>query len=513
MLRPEAPSLPDTVGADPSPGRAGEAGVAAARIHPLALVLLLALAIRLPLAFWPNTIHPDETFQYLEPAWRMLGHDGIVTWEWRVGIRGWFLPTLIAGPVALGDWIAPDGSGAFVVSRLVFALASLSIVVSAWVFGARISRTHAIVAAFVAAMWFEIILFAPHTLSESLATALIVPAALLLTDDPSRRRLIIGGALLALAFVCRFQYAPATAVLVIGVCWRNWRNLLPMIAGGIVALLFAAMIDIAHGAVPFGWLVANIEQNLLHDRAAGFGVSPMFAYLSSFWITWSAAIVLLFAAVWRGSRHAPLLLAMALTDILFHSLIAHKEFRFIFLSVVLLIILAALGSADWVQSLRTKRAWRPWALPAVLAGWALISIVGGTSEQMRINWMRGIGAARLAAELRGDPDLCGLALYNAPFYLLPGRERLSGPAPLYAILPTDPLAKEQMPATVQAASPAFNRVLVRADSVADLPAEFSRRACEAVGNATACIYARPGACDATAAASLAINDVLGRSGE
>jgi len=38
------------------------------RFHPLAALLLLAAAIRLPLAFWPNVLHPDEIFQSLEPA-------------------------------------------------------------------------------------------------------------------------------------------------------------------------------------------------------------------------------------------------------------------------------------------------------------------------------------------------------------------------------------------------------------------------------------------------------------
>jgi hypothetical protein len=151
------------------------------RIHPLAALLLLAAAIRLPLAFWPNVIHADEIYQSLDPAWRILGHDGIITWEWRYGIRSWFLPSLLAGPVGLGDWIAPGGTGAFIAPRLAAALASLSIVASAWVFGARISRTHAIIAAFVAAIWFEFVSFAPHTLSEPLATAIILPAAALLT--------------------------------------------------------------------------------------------------------------------------------------------------------------------------------------------------------------------------------------------------------------------------------------------------------------------------------------------
>ena len=82
--------------------------------HPLVIILLLAAALRLPLAFWPNFHHPDEVFQYVEPAWRVLGHDSIVSWEWRYGMRGWLLPTIMAGPVAIGDWIAPGGMSAYV---------------------------------------------------------------------------------------------------------------------------------------------------------------------------------------------------------------------------------------------------------------------------------------------------------------------------------------------------------------------------------------------------------------
>ncbi|MDW4588088.1 hypothetical protein NQ227_25305, partial [Escherichia coli] len=80
--------------------------------------------------------------------------------------------------------------------------------------------------------------------------------------------------------------------------------------------------------------------------AADFGVTPPSAYLGNFLVVWSAAIMLPIVAIWRGWRHAPLLLAVALVNLAFHSLIAHKEYRFVFLSVVLLILVAALGSAD-----------------------------------------------------------------------------------------------------------------------------------------------------------------------
>src|SRR5215208_4012318 len=174
--------------ADLSYGMASRLTTSMVRFHPLAALLLVAAAIRLPLAFWPNVFHADEIFQCLEPAWQMLGHESIVSWEWRYGMRGWLLPSLMAGPVGFGDWVAPGGTGAFVVPRLVAALASLSIVASAWYFSARVSRTHAIIAAFVAAIWFEFVSFAPHTLSEPLATAVILPAVLLLTHASLSQR-------------------------------------------------------------------------------------------------------------------------------------------------------------------------------------------------------------------------------------------------------------------------------------------------------------------------------------
>jgi phosphatidylinositol glycan class B len=498
--------------ADPLHGSASRPLISIVRFHPLAALLLMAAAIRLPLAFWPNVIHPDEIFQYLEPAWRMLGHEGIVSWEWRYGMRSWLLPSLLAGPVALGDWVAPDGTGAFVVPRLVAALASLSIVASAWYFGARVSRTHAIIAAFVAAIWFEFVAFAPHTLGEPLATAIILPAALLLSRDSlSQRQLAVGGALLAFAFVFRFQYAPAIAVLALGACWGHWRNLIPLTASGLVALIFSGVADAANGAVPFAWLIANVQQNLLHDRAAEFGVTPATTYLYSFWMMWSAAIMPLLFAIRQGWRYAPLLLAAAAANIAFHSLIGHKEYRFIFLSVVLLIIIAALGSADWIQWLRTKRgAWRRSALPLVAGGWVLISGALAATGTMPDNWMRGTGAARLAAELRGDPALCGLALYKTPFHLLPGRDRLVGRSPLYALHPADPLASGDLVGAAQKAAPAFNRILSQRQSATDLPAEFSQRDCASVGGSDVCIFARSGGCDAAAAAPFVLNDVLVR---
>jgi hypothetical protein len=494
------------------------------RFYPLAALLLLAAAIRLPLAFWPNILHPDEVFQTIEPAWRVLGRDGIVAWEWHYGMRGWLLPSLLAAPIGLGDWLAPGGTGAYVAPRLVAALASLSIVASAWALGARISRTHAFIAAFVAAIWFELVAFAPHTLSEPLATAAILPAAVLLTGASlSRTDLATGGALLALAVVLRFQYAPATAVLALGACWRHWRHLIPLLAGGAVGLMAGAIADAAQGAVPFAWVIANIQQNLLHDRAAEFGVTPATTYLYNFWTMWLAACGLLLLAIWQGRRHAPLLLAMAVVDLAFHSLIGHKEYRFIFLSVAIFVIIAALGSADWVirwmRPTQVRPSWRTkfwpqtsWTLPVAAAGWTLVSAALAATGTMPANWMSGTQAAQLSLQLRDDPALCGLALYDVPFVVLPGHDRLVGRSPIYAFRPDDPAARSDITAMTRQAAPAFNRILSRRDTAGALPAGFARRDCASIEGDETCIFARGGSCDAAAATPFVLNDVLSRVG-
>jgi phosphatidylinositol glycan class B len=58
--------------------------------------------------------------------------------------------------------------------------------------------------------------------------------------------------------------------------------------------------------------------------------------------------------------------------------------------------------------------------------------------------------------------------------------------------------------------PAFNCILSRRDSATNLPAGFSRRDCANVGGVDVCIFTRNGGCDAAAAASFVLDDVMVR---
>ena len=182
----------------------------------IALIAAAGLAAR-ALAFAPFDIsHADELMQYLEQGKRLaIGH-GIVPWEYRYGARNELLPQLLALPFWLGAKFAPGTLAGMLAARWMFLVMTMLALPAAWRLGALTSRTHALAALFVAAVWYENVLFSTLLLSEVLAAALIaMAAALLLADAPSRAALRWAGLLLGLGVIVRLQYAPFAAVLVL----------------------------------------------------------------------------------------------------------------------------------------------------------------------------------------------------------------------------------------------------------------------------------------------------------
>src|SRR6516165_3040698 len=108
----------------------------------LAVIIVAGLTLRICLAIaFPDIYHPDEVFQTLEPAHRLVTGWGIVTWEWRVGIRSWLLPGIIAGLMKLADGRDADPHSYLTLITIVFSLTSLSIVAVAAAAGRRIAGT------------------------------------------------------------------------------------------------------------------------------------------------------------------------------------------------------------------------------------------------------------------------------------------------------------------------------------------------------------------------------------
>src|SRR3546814_15674513 len=99
------------------------------------------------------------------------------------------------------------------------------------------------------------------------------------------------------------------------------------------------------GAPPFAWMVENFRMNITENRAADFGVSGPLAYFGQMLSYWQLAAIPLLMLARSVKPYQPLFWA-AVVNLGVHMLIGHKEYRFIFLSISVFIIFAALGSVD-----------------------------------------------------------------------------------------------------------------------------------------------------------------------
>lgn len=395
----------------------------------LAAIFLLAAALRI-LAAWPFTVeHPDEVLQYLEPAYHLATRGPWVqTWEQHEGMRSWLLPGLIAGPMWLGKTLDPGGTLDLLLPRLVFAACSLLLVAAAVRIGSLASRLHALAAGLAAATWFELVYMAPRLLSENLSTvAILFGAAALLKPWARLGRWsdVFAGALLGLGFVLRIQHGPAIAALVLlAVPRAELRRYLPLLVGGVAALALDGAVAIAAGQAPFAWIVSNVMRNVVEGRSADFGTSPPWQYLLLINRRWWLAAVPMLILAGIGARRSPPLAAAALVNFLVHSIIPHKEWRFIWLTLAIVVILAALGSVELWSRTDVRR--RMSVAVLLVAGW-----IAATSLLDRPQSAGLIGPPELAvARYAGQIDRsCAVGIYDFSYLNVSSHVLSNAPMP------------------------------------------------------------------------------------
>lgn len=485
--------------------------------QPLLLIMLAAFVLRIAAIIPFSLHHPDEIFQYLEQGHRLIFGYGVVTWEYRYGMRSWLLPLLVAGPMQIGEWLAPSTLLYAKLPSLLPAVASLSIIWSGWSIGRRSHPSHGLVAAAVMAIWFEQVFFASHILTEVLATACLLPAAAILTSPtPSQRKLVGAGVLLGLAAVLRFQYGPVIAALVLLSCKFDVKRLwLPILAGSILVFAFSAAVDLSMGQKPFGWIAVNVQQNLILDRSSHYGVSgpeTYFALMRSYWHFTALPILLLILPAVRNNQT---LLWVAFLNIAVHTAIGHKEYRFIFLSTTILIMLAAIGSAELVHRLKVRTAdakLKRICIPALIVSWAGVSAMLAMAEPMRQRW-NAYGPSMALARLAGvEPNVCGIALHKIAFWEPGGYSYLHRSIPIYL---TGWSANDKMSTNeIKVSSSAYNAIIASPTPDNNIPSEYNSEICVGQGNDVGdptqiqCLYRREGGCDPTKATRWELHRVL-----
>lgn len=466
-----------------------------------ALVVLLGVGLCARLAaavLLPSVHHPDETFQYWEQAFRFAFGEGMIPWEYRVGIRSYFVPGVLAGVMGAVAALGGGMAAWSIAIQLLLSSSSLLIIVTAYAWARRVGgRSAALMAGLVTSIWFEAVYFSAKPLTEVMAAAALFPATYLLgcrRDGLAPR--LIGGSLLGLTFVIRFQLAPAILVVAFACLLANgWRRTLPAATATVLIILAGGMLDWISLGTPFQSVWLNFVVNAIEGKSSQYGVQPAYWFALVYTDVWSVFLPLMLVMIIAGTPRAPLLLTLALVIIASHSLIAHKEYRFVYPALPFLLTLASIGVARLVEGATQVHRTVAMALVGVL--FTATSIGLALQDQYRPNWVRladTIAVFNLAATVE---NACGIGLANLRWVDTPGYRGLGKTVPIY------PLTSEQHAKDLV---PAYN-VLIARDAPGPIAAAYSAIGC--VGGQ--CVYARPGACSPQP--DQTVNPYLVRRGE
>ncbi len=265
------------------------------------------------------------------------------------------------------DWMGRGSDGYLLGIAIVLSLISLTTVWFGFVWAYRASGINAaLVAGLGSVFWYELIYYAPKCFNEVLAGHLLLPGLYLGVygqQDLSRRkwRLFLAGVFLGLAVALRMQLAPAVLFAAVYFCWKRWKeSLLPVAAGGSLSVLFFGLVDALTWSSPFHSYVAMLRFQIAGTNTGGrynrgiiFGSTCCLHY----------GPLILFALI--GGRRSPFLGCIVLAIMIPHTFIPHKEWRYIYPAMPLLITLSGIGVTEAVSALNARlksprSAWAVW---------------------------------------------------------------------------------------------------------------------------------------------------------
>jgi phosphatidylinositol glycan class B len=427
---------------------------------------------------------------------------GVVPWEFRHAMRSWLFPGALAGLMKTVSVFSSAPIAYLAASAAALSLLSLAPV---WVafrtalaaFGLR----GAIVAGATCALWYELVYFAPKALIEVAAGNLLVIGVLLADRighgvTTSRRAVLGCAALLALVAAMRMQLAPAAGICFLYAVWRlPWRQRLEAAGIAMAVVLAVGMLDAVTWSYPFQSFVENIRANIIEGKSHHFGVAPWYAYFPAYAHLWGPLGIIVLGLAALGATRARLYAATALIVVLTHLPIAHKEYRFLYPALALVIVLVGLGLAvlvDRVAQLRSTRIANLAATGAVASILAIsLSLANRYDDPARdftaavpthvdSLWRVRRGSILGTKVLGEDPSVCGVALVGVHWSITGGYTYLHRDIPLLMLHNSSQL---------EPLAPYFNAILGRPD-LPDPFGPFVRGECWP----TACVFRRPGGC-------------------
>lgn len=305
-------------------------------------VFILALIAYSIVAFYTEGyFHPDEHYQLIEFAGSKTGHtkEKDLAWEYQEQMRPTLQPWIAYITLsALQIFTSNPFSQLFFLRLLTGILAVLSIryFIKQSQFEIRESLQPAYTL-FSYFLWFTPLILTRFS-SESWSTiALIITVSLAINPKPlTRTKAAMLGITIGLAFLFRFQTS------VIGISILLWlivikkeklKNITLIVSFGLLLVFVGVMLD----SLFYGNLVFSpwnyFRANILEGVASSMGTAPFYFYIKTIlkYTLLPIGIILFISILFFGVKKTKHLYTWCIFSFLIiHSLIAHKERRFIF---------------------------------------------------------------------------------------------------------------------------------------------------------------------------------------
>jgi len=329
--------------------------------------MVFAAAIRFYLCLISEgIIHPDELYQYIEPAFGLVFGYWTKAMEFVKGVRSYFYPLINALIFEIGTSLGiQDVCFLILGSRLFNGLLSTLLVFIVYLTArTAYNRDVGLYAAFMSAFSSFILAWTPRTMSELPSTFFLMLSVYLFTEaignchDNSDVKIVLSG--ISLGVSCMFRLSSAIALLplfVYLVLKRKLRKTVFLTISFVSIIIVQGFLDyIMYGRFfsSFSWVVLNIRGLFPAVPFYYYIVrSPyMYSFVGLFLLGFSFASMVLSS---KRNDHDWIIGGIFLFLFVGHSLAPYKEVRFILTTAPLAFLLAARGLEKLALSIKIKR--------------------------------------------------------------------------------------------------------------------------------------------------------------
>lgn len=428
---------PATSRSDPPPPTARVAELLERRRLIVALIAVAAVPRLWTALSFHGIVWPDEIYQATESAHRVAFGYGFTPWEFEEGARSYLFPGVIAVVWKVCGLVRfDDGLSLMRAAKLVMVAFSILGMALAVDYARRLGGAGAaVITAGLTLAYPLCLLYGSRTFSEAAAVPLVLATVAVTVPERARTHVaVLAGAAGGAAMTLRPQNVIVVAIVATGLlATRRPGTASRYAAGAGAGFTLGGLLDWLTWGAPFSSTWRILEFNLFDEAHTEYGSQSVGFYVRN--LTTSSGPVFLFVLIGlvAAARKAPIGVSVVLGYVLVHSLLPHKELRYLYPVVPLALALAGIGIALTIHRLvtsvraqpgqRSAQAWASIATAGAAVGFSLAWLptmtfdrIGeqdrGITQTQASVWNYSQGFNRMLSHAGQQPETCGVAILS-----------------------------------------------------------------------------------------------------